>query len=186
MPPAPPRVATIVTCSSSASFGRTPTPKIRFVSRPGGEDGLSHCVELGQTQLARAADVDEDGSRPTDAVVHAGGGDRRTCGIGRAVVACGSAGAHRRGTTAAKDGAGIGEVEIDAARHGDHINDLGDVAMDGLVDGVERVFDGDIRRRRGADVVVRDRGHRVDQASQRRLGVLRDAPCASPRTRTAS
>ena len=137
------------------------------------EHRLHNGIDLGKPQLAGAGHVDEHGARALQATLQQGRRHRLARRLGGSVLPSGTAQANRCGPAAAEDCPDIGEVEVDAAGNRDEVDDLGDAAMDCLVDRAERVLDGHVSGHDVAHLIAgngRDRIHQADQGSR---GILR-------------
>ncbi len=105
-----------------------------------GLDELGRLVDLEETEVLRAGDVEQHPRRALDRLLDQRRGDRGLGGVDGTRLTRGGADAHQGRAGVAHDRAHVGEVEVDQAGDGDQVGDaLHALAQDvvGLLEGLE-------------------------------------------------
>src|SRR5579885_286390 len=119
-------------------------------------DDVRRLVDLEQSEVGAAGDVEEYAARPVDGRLEQRRGDRLAGRLDRPAVTAGVADAHHRRTGVGHDLLDVGEVGVDHAGRGQQVRDALDALEEHLVGHLERVDHRRLVVGLGEQPVIRD------------------------------
>ena len=127
---------------------------------------VSRGLDVLQTHVLRAGDVDEHTARAVDGGFHERAGDGHAGGVFRLALAGGMSHAHVREARVLHDAGNVGKVEVDEAGVLDEVGDAGNGLTQHVVGDLERVRQRDLLVGGVFQAIVRDDQQGVHLAEQ--------------------